>query len=189
MSMINNSFSNTVSSFFGSKFQRHIEEILISPLEPIVVLFGFVLGGMVRGLLVGLSVYAISLNFAWYTVHSWFLVLVLSFLTTMFFALAGLLNAIYAVKFDDISVIPTFVLTPLIYLGGIFYSIQHVNGWLRTITFYNPLYYLIEAFRGAMLGDPQVSIGLVIGALVLINIGFFMLNWKLIARRAGMGTS
>ena len=189
MSMMNNSFSNTVGSFFGSKFQRHIEEILISPLEPIIILLGFTLGGMCRGLLIGSFVYLISLGFEWYSVHSWSLVLALSFLTTMLFSLAGLFNAIYATKFDDISVIPTFVLTPLIYLGGIFYSIQQVKGWLYQITLYNPIYYLIEAFRGAMLGSSLVSISHVLITLCIINMLFFILNWILIARRVGMGSS
>ncbi len=190
MSMINNAFANTVSSVFGAKFQRHIEELLVSPLEPVVILLGFTFGGMCRGLLVGFAVYAISLTFGFYSLYDPTLVCMLAVLSTMAFALAGLCNALFATKFDDISLIPTFILTPMVYLGGIFYSLSQVRGWLYQITLYNPLYYLISAFREAMIGPEfSVPVSRVLLALLFFNALLFIVNWILMTRRVGMGSS
>lgn len=187
MAIVNNAFANVVSSFFGSKFQRHIEELIISPIEPAVVLAGFVVGGMARGMLVGLLVFAIAQGFDPHSVHDPLQCLGLGWLISIFFALAGLLNAIYAEKFDDISLIPTFILTPMIYLGGVFYNAHHVQGLLKLLTEINPLYYLVESFRHALLGTAVVPaywayVLLIPGILIL-----FRLNLTLLRHRIGMG--
>jgi ABC-2 type transport system permease protein len=145
---------------------------------------------MARGLLIGISVYAISQLFGFYAIHHIPLVIGLSLLSTMAFALLGLLNALFATKFDDISLIPTFLLTPLIYLGGIFYSLSQVRGWLHTVTLYNPLYYLIAAYREAMIG-PQLTlpISAIVFSLCFLNGALLLGNWYLLSRRIGMGSN
>ena len=158
MSVINNSYSNVVSSFFSAKFQRHVEEILVAPVSSFTILAGFVTGGAARGLAVGLVVTMIALYFTDLHIASYFIVITVVFLTAVLFSIAGLLNAIFAKKFDDISIVPTFILTPLIYLGGVFYSIELLPTFWQKVSLFNPILYMVNAFRYGMLGISDINI-------------------------------
>ena len=139
MSIITNSYTNVVSSFYGAKYSRHIEEMQIAPVPDIVILLGFVTGGVVRGISVGIAVTLVSLLFTEFSIHSPLIVLLVALLTSCLFALAGLINAIFANSFDDITIIPTFVLTPLTYLGGLFYSIKLLPEFWQQVSLGNPI--------------------------------------------------
>lgn len=181
MSVITNSYGNMVSSFFGAKFGHHIEELLISPLPNWVILAGYVTGALVRGLLVGAVVMLVSLFFTEMEVaHPWVTLSVLV-LTAIVFAMAGMVNAIFAEKFDDIAIIPTFVLTPLTYLGGVFYSISLLPEFWQKVSAFNPILYMVNGFRYGMLGVSDVSLTttyLLIGlsAVVLAATCLYLLN-------------
>jgi ABC-2 type transport system permease protein len=171
MSVITNAYTNVVSSFFMAKFQRFIEEILVSPTSNHVLLLGFVLAGILRGLLVGVIVTTISLFFTDLHIHSLAVTLGILLLTAMLFALAGFINAVFANNFDDVSIVPTFVLTPLIYLGGVFYSVDMLSGFWAGLSKINPMLYIVNAFRYGMLGisDVDVSIAfLMVGTCTVI---------------------
>jgi len=170
MSIINNSYANVVSSFFGAKFQRHIEEMLIAPVPDVIILAGYVFGGVARGLVVGLVVTIIALLFTDVHIHSYVVVLSVVFLTAVLFSLGGFINGVYARNFDDISIVPTFVLTPLIYLGGVFYSISLLPGFWQSVSKINPILYMVNAFRYGILGISDVSISLAF-AIILLFIG------------------
>ncbi|MFM7276022.1 MAG: ABC transporter permease [Gammaproteobacteria bacterium] len=173
MAVINNSYANVVSSFFGAKFQHHIEELLVSPTPNWVILFGFTIGGVARGLCVGLIVTVISLFFAELRIqHAWLTVGVVV-LTAVLFSLAGLVNAVFANNFDDISIIPTFVLTPLTYLGGVFYSMEMLSPFWRSLSQLNPILYMVNAFRHGLLGVSDVHVGFALGMIGL----FIVLAW------------
>ncbi|MEX2353979.1 MAG: ABC transporter permease, partial [Gammaproteobacteria bacterium] len=158
MSIINNCYSNVVSSFFGAKFQRHIEEMMIAPVPDFIILAGYVLGGVARGLLVGLVVTIVALLFTDLHIHNYFIVISVVILTAILFSLGGFINAVYARTFDDISIIPTFVLTPLIYLGGIFYSISMLPEFWQNVSKLNPILYMVNAFRYGILGISDINI-------------------------------
>lgn len=158
MSVIQNSYSNVVSSFFSHKFQRSIEELLVSPVPNYIILCGFIVGGMARGLAVGVIVTAMSLFFADLNVQHPFLTIAVVLLTSIVFSLAGFINALFANSFDDISIIPTFVLTPLIYLGGVFYSVQLLPPFWKVISAINPIFYMVNTFRYGILGTSDVNI-------------------------------
>ena len=147
MAVITNSYANVVSSFYGSKFQRHIEEMLISPVPNYIILIGYMAGGVVRGLTVGVAVTIVSLVFHPLNIHSLWVMFSMIILTAILFSLAGLINGVYAKSFDDISIIPTFVLTPLTYLGGIFYSIKMLPEFWQQLSLANPILYMVNAFR------------------------------------------
>ncbi len=177
MSVINNSYSNVVSSFFSSKFQRSVEELLVSPVSPHVILIGFVVGGVVRGLAVALIVSLLSLLFTDLQVqHLGVTVLVIT-LTAGIFALGGFINAIYARNFDDISIIPTFILTPLTYLGGVFYSIHMLPPFWQTVSLANPILHMVNAFRYGILGVSDLNIGVAISLMLLTAV---LLYWQCI---------
>lgn len=159
IAVITNSYANVVSSFFGAKFQRFIEEILVSPTPNLVVLLGYLAGGVARGLLVGAIVLAISLLFTDLRVHNLWITASVVLLTALLFSLGGFINAIFARKFDDVSIIPTFVLTPLTYLGGVFYSIHLLPPFWQKVSLANPILYLVNAFRYGILGHSDISIG------------------------------
>jgi len=170
MSVITNSYGNMVSSFFGAKFGRHIEELLISPLPNWVILAGYVTGALARGLMVGTVVLGVSLFFTHLHIQHPFITLSVLVLTAMAFAMAGMVNAIFAQKFDDIAIIPTFILTPLTYLGGVFYSIALLPDFWRNVSVVNPILYMVNGFRYGMLGTSDVPIGqtyAVIGVFVV----------------------
>jgi ABC-2 type transport system permease protein len=175
MAVIQNAYGNIVSSFFGSKFGRYVEEMLVSPLPAWVILSGYVLGALVRGLLVGALVLGIALCFTQIRVpHPW-VTLSTFVLAAVVFALAGFVNAVYAKKFDDIAIIPTFVLTPLTYLGGVFYSIDLLPEFWQRVSAANPILYMVNAFRYGMLGVSDVSLGVayaVMGAFALALAAF-----------------
>jgi len=167
MSIINNSYSNVVSSFFGAKFQRHIEEMLIAPVPNFIILAGYVLGGVARGLLVGLVVTVVALLFTRLYIHSYIVVISVVILTSVLFSLGGFINAVYARNFDDISIIPTFVLTPLIYLGGVFYSIDMLPEFWQSVSKLNPILYMVNAFRYGILGISDINILYAFGIILL----------------------
>jgi ABC-2 type transport system permease protein len=158
MSVITNSYANVVSSFYGSKFQRHIEEMLISPTPTYVIVLGYVSGGVMRGLTVGTAVTIVSLVFNPLNIHSLPVMISMILMTSILFSLAGLINGVYANSFDDISIIPTFVLTPLTYLGGIFYSIGMLPEFWQKVSLVNPILYMINAFRYGFLGISDISL-------------------------------
>ncbi|UDG81190.1 Inner membrane transport permease YadH [Candidatus Hartigia pinicola] len=186
MSLITNSYSNVCSSFFCSKFQKNIEELLIAPVPTHVIIIGFVGGGVVRGILVGLLVTIVSLCFIPLQVYSWTIVIITLFLTAVVFSLAGLLNAIFAKTFDDISIIPTFFLTPLTYFGGVFYTISLLPEFWQSISKLNPLVYMINGFRYGFLGISDISILGTLGVLIILLIVFYLLNWYLIKQGCGL---
>ncbi len=169
MAVIANSYANTVSSFFQAKYQRHIEELLISPVPNWIILAGYTAGGVARGLVVGAVVTGVSLFFADVALVHPLITLLVVFLTSVLFALGGLINAIFARNFDDISVIPTFVLTPLTYLGGVFYSIDLLPHFWRQLSLANPVLYMINAFRYGILGVSDIQPGVAL-TLILVFI-------------------
>jgi ABC-2 type transport system permease protein len=160
MSVITNSYGNVVSSFFGAKFARHVEELLVSPMPASLILVGHVAGGMIRGLLVGALVTLIALYFTKLSVVNPFITISVVVLTSIVFSLAGFINAVFARKFDDIAIIPTFVLTPLTYLGGVFYSISLLPEFWQKVSMANPILYMVNAFRYGILGTSDIDIGL-----------------------------
>ncbi len=173
MAVISNSYANVVSSFFSAKMHRHIEELMISPMSNISLILGFMAGGMARGLTVGLAVALITMLFTDLQVHDWGLGLAVLLLTSAVFSLAGMLNAIFAKSFDDISIIPTFVLTPLTYLGGVFFSIDLLAHPWREMALFNPLLYMINAFRQALLGVSDVPAALAVALLSILLLVLF----------------
>lgn len=172
MSVITNSYGNVVSSFFGAKFGKHIEELLVSPLPQWLIVAGYTVGGIVRGLIVGAVVTIITLLFTHMKIHSIGIVISAVLLSSVVFALAGMINAIFARNFDQISFIPTFVLTPLTYLGGVFYTIRLLPEWAQNISHANPILYMVNAFRYGFLGVSDVNVGLsyamMLGAAVVL---------------------
>lgn len=181
MSVISHSYSNVVSSFYSTKFQRHIEELLVAPVPNWVILSGYICGGIARGMMVGLVVTIISLFFAQLSVNNIFIALAVAFLTATLFSLAGFINAVFADSFDDISIIPNFILTPLSYLGGVFYSVSMLPEIWQTISLGNPILYMINAFRYGLIGISDVDIQiafLMTGGFIIILGGFslYLLN-------------
>lgn len=160
MSVISHAYSNVVSSFYSTKFQRHIEELLVAPVPNWVILGGYISGGIVRGLAVGVVVALISLIFAQIRVHNIWICLSIALLTATLFSLAGFINAVFAESFDDISIIPNFILTPLSYLGGVFFSVDMLPGIWQTIAMGNPILYMVNAFRYGMIGTTDIDIAL-----------------------------
>lgn len=167
MSVITNSYSNVVSSFYGAKFSKHVEELLVSPIPNYLVIIGFVAGGVARGLVVGVIVTIVSMFFTGITVNNFFLTMIVFLLTAIVFSLAGFINAVYAKSFDDISIVPTFVLTPLTYLGGVFYSISLLSPFWQKLSHVNPVLYMVNGFRYGMLGVSDISIS---STLILLTI-------------------
>ena len=158
MSVITNSYGNMVSSFFGAKFGKHIEELLVSPLPNWIILSGYVTGALARGLMVGAVVMCVSLFFTRIEVQHPLVMISILLMTAIVFALAGMVNAIFAQKFDDIAIIPTFILAPLTYLGGVFYSISLLPEFWQNISAFNPILYMVNGFRYGMLGVSDVSL-------------------------------
>lgn len=158
MSVITNSYGNVVSSFFGAKFARHIEEMLVSPMSNGAIVIGHVAGGVIRGLLVGALVTGVALFFTRLDVVHPFITVSIVLLSSIVFSLAGFINAVFAKKFDDISIVPTFVLTPLTYLGGVFYSISMLPEFWQNVSLLNPILYMVNAFRYGILGTSDISI-------------------------------
>ena len=171
MAIVTNSYANVVSSFFGSKFNSSIEELLVSPTPNHIVLLGFVSGGVSRGMLVAVIVTIVASLFVELNIHSYAVVIAVVALTSILFSLCGLINAVFANTFDDINIVPTFVLTPLTYLGGVFYSLELLPDFWAAVSQANPLVYVVNAFRFGMLGVSDVSVGFaftMIGAFTLV---------------------
>mgnify|MGYP003313148927 CR=1 FL=1 len=186
LSVITNSYANVASAFFGSKFQKAIEEILISPMPNWAIMFGFIIGGITRGILVGIVVVLVSLLFTSFQINNIGLTLFSILITSTLFSILGLINGIYAKTFDDISIIPTFVLTPLIYLGGIFYSIEILSTEWQLISQINPILYIVNFFRYAMLGTSEIDPLLGFTLICVFTVGFFMLAYYLLLKGIGV---
>lgn len=186
MAVITNAYANVASSFFSAKFQRNIEELLVAPVPTHVIIAGYVGGGVARGLCVGILVTAVSLFFVPFRVHSWLFVALTLLLTAVLFSLAGLLNAVFAKTFDDISLIPTFVLTPLTYLGGVFYSLTLLPPFWQGLSHLNPIVYMISGFRFGFLGINDVPLATTFAVLVVFIVAFYLLCWSLIQRGRGL---
>jgi ABC-2 type transport system permease protein len=181
MSVIQNSYGNISSSFFGAKFGRHVEELLVSPMPNAVILGGYVAGAVLRGLMVGIIVLLIAMLFTPVRMPHPFVTLTTVLLGATIFSLAGFVNAVYAKKFDDIAIVPTFILTPLTYLGGVFYSVKLLPGWAETLTHLNPIFYMVNAFRYGLLGVSDVPLWVAYGLMlafvvVLTAVGLFLLK-------------
>lgn len=186
MAVITNSYSNVSSSFFSAKFQRSIEELITSPLPNHLILLGYVLGGVARGLIVGLIVTLMSLFFTHLDIHNIFVTIYTVFITSMLFALGGFINAVYAKSFDDISIIPTFVLTPLTYLGGVFYAISSLSPFWQHLSLLNPVVYMVNAFRFGILGHSDVNVWV---SLLVVSASCFLMYaiaYHLLNRGTGM---
>ena len=186
MSVITNSYSNVVSSFYGAKFQRSIEEILVSPTPNWIILSGFIAGGVARGLVVGGVVTVVSLFFSRLHVYNLWVSVSVVLLTAVLFSLGGFINSIFARNFDDISIVPTFVLTPLTYLGGIFYSIQMLPEFWRRISLGNPILYMINAFRYGFLGISDINLDLSYGIIIAFILVLAAISLYLLDRGYGM---
>lgn len=186
MSVITSSYSNVSSSFFSQKFQKNIEELLIAPVPTHVIMWGFVVGGLGRSILVGTLVTIISLFFVPLQAYSWVMIIVTLLMTSILFSLAGLLNGIFAQSFDDVSIVPTFVLQPLTYLGGVFYSISMLPPLWRAVSRVNPIVYMISGFRYGFLGIIDVPILLSMGILVVFIVVLYAIDWYLIETGRGL---
>ena len=186
MSVITNSFMNVVSSFFSTKFMKSVEEILVSPTPNWVILIGYAAGGVFRGLLVGIIVLLISMFFTSLQIHNLAVVIVFILLTSIAFSLGGFLNATFAKKFDDISLIPTFILTPLTYLGGVFYSIDVLPPILKGISLLNPILYMVNGFRFGFLGISDINIWIGFWMLVALIVVLFYVNLYLLKKGIGL---
>jgi len=186
MSVITNSYGNVVSSFFGSKFQRSIEELMVSPVSPHIILVGYVVGGVLRGLAVGLIVTLLSLFFTHLQVHHLGVTVLVVLLTATIFSLGGFINAVFARNFDDISIIPTFVLTPLTYLGGVFYSISLLPPFWQTLSLVNPVLHMVNAFRYGILGVSDIRIGVAIGFMLIATAVLYGVCIRLLVSGRGM---
>jgi ABC-2 type transport system permease protein len=186
MAVITNSFANVASSFFGSKFQRDVEELLVSPTPSWVMIAGYVTGGVLRGLLVGALVLGVALFFTQLTVYNWAIVIGFLLLTAILFSLAGLFNAAFAKKFDDTMIVPTFVLTPLTYLGGVFYSIHALPSLWQMVSQANPVLYMVSGFRYGFLGIADVNIFVSLSILVVLSIALIAANLFVFSRGYGL---
>ena len=187
MAVITNSYANVVSSFYGSKFQRNVEEMLVSPMPNYLILLGFTAGGVARGMIVGLVVTLISFMFSSQIqlLHP-FLTLLVVFLTSVLFSLGGFINAAYAKSFDDISIVPTFVLTPLTYLGGVFYSINLLPEFWQQVSMLNPILYMVNAFRYGILGISDIDVYAALGVIVIFIVLLFWYSLSLLKRGVGI---
>jgi ABC-2 type transport system permease protein len=186
MSVITNSYSNVASSFYSAKFQRNIEELLVAPVPNYIIVLGYIGGGMLRGLLVGLIVTCVSMLFVDIQIHSYTILIFTVLMTSMVFSLAGLINAIFANSFDDISIIPTFILTPLTYLGGVFYSLTLLPEIWQDISKINPIVYMVNAFRYGFLGVSDVNLTFAVAMIFGFTVIFFSLALYLINKGIGI---
>lgn len=177
MAIVTNSYSNVVSSFFGAKFNNSVEELLVSPVPNYIILWGYIIGGVSRGILVAVIVTSVSLFFTSLDIYNLLIVVAVVTLTSILFALCGFINAVYANSFDDISIVPTFVLTPLTYLGGVFYSLDLLPEFWANVSRANPLVYVVNAFRYGVLGVSDVNIAFafaMIGGFTVIAYAYCM---------------
>ena len=186
MSVITNSYGNVVSSFFGAKFGRHVEEMLVAPMSYATIIIGHVAGGVLRGMLVGLLVTIIALFFTRLSVAHPFIMISIVLMSSVVFSLAGFINAVFAKKFDDISIVPTFVLTPLTYLGGVFYSISMLPEFWQNVSKANPILYMVNAFRYGILGKSDIGIAHAYAILIVFIVVLFSACMALMGRGVGI---
>ena len=186
MSIIQNSYGNISSSFFGAKFGRHVEELLVSPMPNWVILGGYVTGAVLRGLLVGVIVLCIAMLFTHVRIPHPLVTIATVLLGATIFSLAGFVNAVYAKKFDDVAIVPTFILTPLTYLGGVFYSVRMLPDWAQTLTHANPVFYMVNAFRYGLLGTSDIPVGIAFGLMVGFVVVLGTLGLWLLKRGVGL---
>ena len=186
LSVITSAYTNVVTSFFSSKFMKNLEEIMVAPVSPMTVIAGYVTGGTARGLIIAALVLVVALFFTKLTVVSYFLVIIFAVLTAVMFSLAGLLNGVFAKGFDSVSIFPTFVLTPLTYLGGIFYPIAVLPEFWQMVSKLNPILYLVNGFRYGFLGVSDVSVTLSLVILVGFTAALFAINLYLFKKGYGL---
>ena len=186
MSVITNSYGNVVSSFYSSKFQRNIEELLVSPVSPHTILVGYLVGGVLRGLAVAFIVTLLSLFFTELQVHHLGVTVLVMLLTATIFSMGGFINAVFARSFDDISIIPTFVLTPLTYLGGVFYSITLLPPFWQSVSLANPVLHMVNAFRYGILGVSDIKISVALTFMVVATIVLYFGCARLLVSGRGM---
>ncbi|MGL4517119.1 MAG: ABC transporter permease [Shewanella sp.] len=186
MSVITNSYSNVASSFYSAKFQRNLEELIVAPVPHYVLIAGYVGGGVARGLCVGLIVTLVAMFFVDIRLHHAGLVVITILLTSMLFSLGGLINAVFAKSFDNISIIPTFVLTPLTYLGGVFYALSLLPSFWQGVSALNPVVYMINVFRYGFLGFADISVPLSMGIMVGFCAALWAVAYYLISRGIGL---
>lgn len=188
MAIINAAYTNVVGSFFSSKFQRSVEELLVAPVPSFVIISGYVTGGALRSIIVGFLVFGVSVFFTHPEIHNVFIILVFMVLTAIVFSLGGFVNAIFAKKFDDISIFPTFVLTPLIYLGGVFYSITNLPPFWQEVSKFNPVLYMVNGFRFGFYGFTDVNVWISLSILIGLIGGLTLLSLILLEKGIGLRT-
>lgn len=186
MAVITNAYANVSSSFFGAKFQRFLEEISVSPMPDWLVVLGYVSGGVLRGLLVGLAVTIISLVFTHLPVHHVLVIFAAVLLTAVVFSLAGFINGVFAKNFDQVNWIPTFILTPLTYFGGVFYSINLLPPWAQSLSHANPVLHMVNAFRYGFLGRSDVDVVLAFAIMLGAALILFAVALTLMRRGTGL---
>ena len=186
LSIITASYSNVVSSFYGNKFQRSLEEVLVSPTPSIIILLGFVVSSSIRGILVGIIVMILSLFFTKLAIYNIWAVVLVAFMTSFMFASMGMINAIFAQSFDDVTVVPNFVLTPLTYLGGIFYSIELLPEFWQKVSLLNPILYMVNAFRYGILGITDIPLVYAYTIIVFFAVTLFLICWYLLEKGIGI---
>ncbi len=186
MSVITNSYSNVVAAFFNAKMYGHVQEMLISPIPNHVILLGYIGGGMARGILVGIIVTIVSLFFSDLNIKHPLITIGILLMTSMLFSIAGFINAVYAKNFDDITIVPTFVLTPLTYLGGVFYSINLLPDFWQTVSLANPVLYMVNGFRYGILGESDINPWVSFGLIIVFTGGLYYLAYQLLKK--GIGT-
>ena len=180
MSVITNSYSNVVSSFFATKFHGNIEEMLVSPISKHTILLGFIAGGLFRGLTIGAIVTMLALFFTQLSLVHAFVTIFTVVMTSALFSLGGMINAVFARSFDDISIVPSFVLTPLTYLGGVFYSLKDLSGFWQNISLLNPIVYMVNAFRYGILGHSDVNVGYSLLVILIFCAVFYGVAYKIL---------
>lgn len=188
MSVVTNAYTNVVSSFYGARFSRSIEEIVVSPIPEYLMLLGFVVGGIMRALVVSIVVILLSLFFTHLYIHNFVIMIATVILSATLFSLAGFTNAVYARVFDDITIIPTFVLTPLTYLGGVFYSISVLPPFWQKVSLLNPILYMVNAFRYGILGITDINVHWAVAIVILFTMALFLINLILLRKGVGIRT-
>jgi ABC-2 type transport system permease protein len=185
MAIMNNAYSNTAASFFTNKFTRSIEEMLVSPMPSFIILWGFVIGGALRGLITGVLILLVSLFFVQLSIHHISVVIFMAILSSFTFSMAGFINGMYARKFDDISFVPTFILTPLTYLGGIFFSLSQLSPFWQKISIINPVFAIVDGFKYGMLGVSDLNV--YYGFALVCGLFILMLFWSMFLLNNGVG--
>jgi len=186
MAIVNNAYTNVVFSFFSAKFQKSIEELLVSPVPNIFILLGYIAGGVARGFIIGVIVLIISLFFTRIEIQHPLLMLAIALITCILFSLGGFINAMYSRKFDDVNIIPVFILTPLTYLGGVFYSISLLPPLWQKLTLLNPLLYIINAYRYSFLGVSDINIYYAMGTIVVLTVILFWYALRMLNKGFGL---